>query len=47
MAHESNWAAQQGSLYPQQTQQDFKARGMSDSQAAEAAAAARRASERK
>lgn len=47
MAHESNWAGQQGALSPQQTQQDFKARGMSDSQPAEAAAAARRAAERK
>lgn len=40
---ESNWAGNVGANNPQKTQQDFKAGGMSDSQAAEAAAAARRA----
>jgi len=43
MSSESNWAAQLGALNPFKTQQDFKAGGMSDSQAAEAAAAAERA----
>lgn len=40
---ESNWAGKQGQQNPYGTQQDFKAGGMSDSQAAEAAAAAARA----
>lgn len=40
---ESNWAGQQGAQNPNNTQSDWKARGMSDSQAAEAAAAAARA----
>lgn len=43
MSNESNWAGQQGAQNPYQTQQQFKAGGMSDSQAAEAAAAAARA----
>lgn len=43
MSSESNWAGQQGAANPYQTQQGFKAGGMSDSQAAEAAAAAARA----
>lgn len=45
MSNESNWAGQQGALNPYLTQQQFKAGGMSDSQAAEAAAAAARARE--
>lgn len=40
---ESNYAGQRGAERPNFTQQDFKAGGMSDSQAAEAAAAAARA----
>lgn len=43
MAHESNWAGQQGALNPGQGTDFFKVGGMSDSQAAEAAAAAARA----
>ena len=43
MSHDSNWAGQQGARNPYTTQQDFKAGGMSDSQAGEAAAAAARA----
>lgn len=43
MSYDSNWAGQQGALNPYKTQQDFKQGGMSDSQAAEAAAAAARA----
>ncbi|MBN8813450.1 MULTISPECIES: hypothetical protein [unclassified Sphingomonas] len=43
MSHESNWAGRQGAQNPFLTQQDFKSRGLSDSQASEAAAAAQRA----
>ncbi len=43
MSSESNWAGQQGAQNPYNTQQDFKRGGMSDTQAAEAAAAAARA----
>lgn len=43
MSDQSNWAGQQGAQNPFFTQQDFKSRGMSDSQASEAAAAAARA----
>lgn len=43
MSNESNWAGQQGARNPNNTQADWKARGMSDSQAAEAAAASQRA----
>jgi hypothetical protein len=43
MSSESNWAGQQGATNPYKTQQDFKAGGMNDSQASEAAAAAARA----
>lgn len=43
MSHESNWAGQQGAQNPYLTQQQFKTDGMSDSQAAEATAAAARA----
>ena len=39
---ESNWAGQQGQRYPNNSAADFKAGGMSDSQAAEARAAAER-----
>jgi hypothetical protein len=43
MSSESNYAGQEGARNPFLTQQDFKSRGMSDSQAGEAAAAAARA----
>lgn len=42
---ESNWAGQQGANNPGKSESDFKAGGMSDSQAQEAAAAARRREE--
>lgn len=47
MSNESNWAGQLGALNPFKTQDQFKAGGLSDSQAAEAAAAAERARQRK
>lgn len=43
MSSESNWAGQRGAQNPNNTAADFKRGGMSDSQAAEAAAAAARA----
>lgn len=43
MSSESNWAGQVGANNPYKTQEQFKAGGMSDTQAAEAAAAAQRA----
>lgn len=43
MSGESNWAGKVGAANPGQGADYFKGRGMSDSQASEAAAAAKRA----